>query len=532
MVLCFVALPVEAHVVKLSGEVQEATVYRNGADVTKVVEEPLESGDHTLYVPLPDRVNEERLRVYSDDSTRIRSFRVDNQHHAAVTDTRIRTLKKKIRSLERDKETQQAVVDANRERLKFLENFRTTYNKKLAEEQLAKSFSTEEYKSLTGFIVDDYTAAREAIIQAKKVIRSLETQINAIERRLDQLRGQSAKVTRRAVIELSRPDRVDRINGLQKARLELVYGVPNAGWSPSYDLRVNPGRDRLTVNLYGLVKQNTGEKWSNVDLSLSTGRPRKGGGLPKPDPLFLEPPEQEQPKTPEATMLKRSSATLADKIRQERTQATNQERVEVGPNVTFPSRQLSSLPSDGTSRRLKLIERSLSANLRYRTAPLVTDDVYLWVNAKNTMGYPLPPGSAEVYVDDAYVGEVSLGTVLSGDTLATSAGVDQRIAVNREKLVQFRDSTFWSGKSRLQLKYEITVKNGRPDSVPVTIIDRVPVSRHEKINVTINDLSSPNRKTDDGLIYWKRHVPGEGKETLSLTYTVTVPQGWESVLPD
>ena len=73
--------------------------------------------------------------------------------------------------------------------------------------------------------------------------------------------------------------------------LELSYIVMGASWHPQYDVRVQmaEGKDTGEVELtyVGIVQQSTGERWENVNLSLSTARPSQAAVLPELDPWYL-----------------------------------------------------------------------------------------------------------------------------------------------------------------------------------------------------------------------------------------------------
>jgi hypothetical protein len=73
----------------------------------------------------------------------------------------------------------------------------------------------------------------------------------------------------------------------QPVRLEITYQVTGACWLPSYDIRVSTtstaigdneiedndneeGRKSLNVHYFGLVRQSTGENWTDVQLALIT----------------------------------------------------------------------------------------------------------------------------------------------------------------------------------------------------------------------------------------------------------------------
>lgn len=59
----------------------------------------------------------------------------------------------------------------------------------------------------------------------------------------------------------------------QKATLNLEYFVSAAGWEPIYDLRVEDISTPLTIAYKANVFQSSMENWSNVRLTLSTGKP-------------------------------------------------------------------------------------------------------------------------------------------------------------------------------------------------------------------------------------------------------------------
>jgi hypothetical protein len=62
--------------------------------------------------------------------------------------------------------------------------------------------------------------------------------------------------------------------------LTVSYFVPNAGWTPTYDLRVRDITRPLEIGYKATVYQYSGEDWNNVKLSLSTANPRKNNQAP------------------------------------------------------------------------------------------------------------------------------------------------------------------------------------------------------------------------------------------------------------
>ncbi len=69
--------------------------------------------------------------------------------------------------------------------------------------------------------------------------------------------------------------------------IELSYYITSAGWSPTYDFRVQDVDKPLKLVYNALVFQSTGEDWEKVNLTLSNGNPALAGVKPILNPFIL-----------------------------------------------------------------------------------------------------------------------------------------------------------------------------------------------------------------------------------------------------
>jgi Domain of unknown function (DUF4139)/N-terminal domain of unknown function (DUF4140) len=67
----------------------------------------------------------------------------------------------------------------------------------------------------------------------------------------------------------------------------LNYFVEEAGWFPTYDLRVENTTKPIELAYKANVRQNSGENWKDVRLTLSNGDPNQGGVRPQLQPWYL-----------------------------------------------------------------------------------------------------------------------------------------------------------------------------------------------------------------------------------------------------
>lgn len=59
----------------------------------------------------------------------------------------------------------------------------------------------------------------------------------------------------------------------QNIKFQLLYSIKDAGWYPTYDLRVTEVTKPLNVSMNANVFQRSGETWKDVSIQLSTGNP-------------------------------------------------------------------------------------------------------------------------------------------------------------------------------------------------------------------------------------------------------------------
>lgn len=138
----------------------------------------------------------------------------------------------------------------------------------------APRLTIEESAKLLIFLEEQrgkLTAERQAL---DTQLEDLAAKVDAAQRALNELRGAGSRATKTVTVRLD-------ATTVGKLNLALSYTVPGASWTPSYDARVNSNEKTIALAYHGLVRQNTGEDWKNVALTLSTARPSLGGAAPR-----------------------------------------------------------------------------------------------------------------------------------------------------------------------------------------------------------------------------------------------------------
>ncbi len=130
-----------------------------------------------------------------------------------------------------------------------------------------------------------------------------------------------------------------------------------------------------------------------------------------------------------------------------------------------------------------------------------------------------------VFLDDTFVASSSLPTVMPGEKFDLALGADEGISVKRKLNNRFTEDTGVVSKGkRITYDYTITLQNNKKTAEKITVLDQIPLSRHEKIVVKVLAPSEREAKPDaDGILKWTLSLnPGEKRE-LPLKFSIEYP---------
>ena len=164
------------------------------------------------------------------------------------------------------------------------------------------------------------------------------------------------------------------------------------------------------------------------------------------------------------------------------------------------------------------------AALDYLAVPALAPEAYLRATVTNTSSLLLLPGPARVFHDTQFVGETSLETVAAGQEFELQLGVDDQIRVERELRRRSTGKAVIGGTRTIDVAYQITVENHRPDKTRVSVHDHVPVSADGDIKVRLRETSpDPAERNDLGELTWQLSLDGGQAAKIRHRFTVEHP---------
>ncbi|TVQ74265.1 MAG: mucoidy inhibitor MuiA family protein [Chromatiaceae bacterium] len=499
-----IALPTQA------GQITQVTVYPDRAGITMEKELTLEAGEGILSIDgLPTRldVNTVRVRASGPQGMRLGALETRTIPGRDLAHPREQALTEQLQELEDEKRHIDDRIRAHQVQMRLIEQLGTH------PEALPDS---AEWPQAWERVGEGALGVLDAIHQQERARRTLEADIERVRRELEQLQS-GRRDSLQARIHYHSPEAAS-------ATVTLEYTVPDARWTPLYEARLDTDTQELRLIQRAEVRQNTGQDWLDIPLYLSTAQPRLGGYLPVPPPWYLDVPRP----APTTTRLSRSlpeaaMAAEADTAQLEGTTFTARYRVPGRVNIA----------SDNQPHRHNLGEEVMEARLSVRAAPRMAPRAYLFAESVFEGETPLLPGPLTLFQDGALVGQHRLAGLRPNSELDMAFGVDERVGIDYQLE---RDDKGQEGRlrrqNRLQRSHLMTIHNSHGRDVEVTLLDRLPVSRDERITVTLaDDASEPSERDmndDRGLLAWHRTVEAGEELTLRFSYTVTWPDDMDT----
>jgi TonB-dependent SusC/RagA subfamily outer membrane receptor len=182
------------------------------------------------------------------------------------------------------------------------------------------------------------------------------------------------------------------------------------------------------------------------------------------------------------------------------------------------------IPTNGKEQTATLKTTDVPCNYKDYAVPKLDKDAYLLAEIPNWDKLNLLPGEANIILENTYVGKSFIDPASTSDTLNLTLGRDQRVAVKREKVVDYSSVKFLGSNKLQKFTYVITVKNNKTEAVNLLLKDQFPLSTNKDIDVNLEDNGGAEVNNELGVLNWKITLaPGESKK-LTFAYSIKYPK--------
>ncbi len=522
--------------VSLSGETQyiecpvsHVTVFSRGAQLSGTASVTLLAGTHDYVIGgLSPHIDANTIQVKGEGAFTIMGVTHRNNFLENLSESEaVATLRDRIERLRLQIEDEETALEVLREREAFLKANYDVVSAKSA-------ITAEQLRALIEIYGTSTESVKGAILKKNRTIKGYREEMEKLEKQLSSSVARSRMPSGEVVVTLSS-------DKAAAGRLMLSYMVMNAGWVPSYDIRVSDITDPATIIYRAGIWQNSGVDWKDVRVSLSNASPMTAGSLPKLYPWYID--FQLLPVVKSSLLSGKVSGinkrALDEPVIAEMeavdeelyayasmSVSVNESNISFSFDINVPK----TIATGGRQETVELQRLTVPATYSYAATPKLTPTAYLMGYITGWEKYNLLPGEANIYFGNTFTGKGYIDTSTLTDTLPVSLGADNSITVKRERRTDLTTRRMIGSNQVETRSFLISVRNNKGSAVSVRLRDQLPVSRQGNMTVDPVELSGGRHDSATGEVTWDLEIAPSATRELTFTYSVRYPKNQKVIL--
>ncbi|AZL59790.1 mucoidy inhibitor MuiA family protein [Tabrizicola piscis] len=534
LLLASTALPALADTIPATSRITAVTVYPEGAKLTREVTFAAPTpGSHDLIITdLPADSEPGLIQIAPAAGLQLGAFnlradRLPPREDPLTPDQQ--AAKAEVERLEAAEQTALLAFDAVQARVEAAEaqvRFLSSFNGALPD-----GATPETVKAMAAMIGVETLTARQAALAARADLYPAQKALQEVQETLAKARAAydalpSADMDYTALAVAITADAAGDHS------VTVTQYIGGASWRPFYDLNLTrDGGDALAFGRSVLVTQYSGEDWSDVALTLSSSTPSQQAA-----PSALWPDLRRIEPEGEAEDMARKSLTASDdampEVVMEAAPApiTAAAAVE-GDTVVYIYPDPVTVASGAEDLRLALDSLAFAPVVKAVAVPRMDRTAFVMASFTNASDEPLLPGEAMLFREGVLVGTTWLDVIAPGVETDVAFGALETLRIKREmpRAAEGATGVFTTSNERTESAV-ITVENTGNEAWPVRLLDQVPYTEQDDLEISVNATPAPTEEDVEGqrgILAWEFDLAAGGKQTITLEHTLSWPDGME-----
>ena len=507
-----------------SVDISHATIFLNGAELSSSTKINLPQGEsEILFTNIAGNVNQQSLNIGADNGVVIQSATFQNNFLVAeILSPRARAIQDSIDMIENGRAGTNNMLAVTNEQIAVL-----SQNKQVSGSQ--SGLSVTELTKMLDLIKTRLSGLLAEKDKLNATLKKTDERLTLLRMQLEAEKSKDFQPGGQLLVKFYAPRATS-------SDVNISYVVPNAGWSPTYDLRVEDLKNPVKLFYKANVYQNSGVKWDKIKITLSTGNPSEGAQAPALQPWYLafyNPVAYGEGymNSYQNQAAPRAKAIMMDSITEDAkapAAGALNNYVQVnnsGISTTFDIDLPYTIPSDGQQHLVSVKSYELPATYRYFVVPKMDRDAFLQAQITNWEDLNLIPATTNIFYEGSYVGQGYIDMRNTKDTMNISLGRDKKIIVRRERDKELRSVKTIGTNIKETFVYTVSIRNTRKEALNITVLEQLPISNDKDIVIEDTDVDGGTLEETTGEVKWILSVKPNETVKKKIAFTVKYPKG-------
>lgn len=514
---------------KLELPIDSVIVLTDGAIISHLGKLDLKEGEQTVTLTKISRfLDEDSIKVAGKGKVTLIDV-VPRYFYEKLDDKDLSEIELQIKKLKEELKEKEAELEVISQSIDSLDELIHSISSQFGEWGIRKGMEIDQFNSFYVFYSEQAESNRKSRLKLNRKIEDLQDEIRVLESRMNQL-----SQTKDQYYEI---DITLDVAVATKAEIDVSYSVGNVWWNPLY--MVDLSKEQANIQRLARITNKSGFDWENVSIVISTSN-RIPVEMSEVHPFYvgLQPeykPVQTKAKRStmrprmvmEASMPAPIEAPGGGKIaraepEEEMEIRTAQIDISETGQQTFEIKGKNTIESSKEPKTLHLDAFELPLERMFYWAS--TNPKVVLTHELENEKYFLLPGKVKVFLKGEYISQTTIPLIHPKEKF--ELGVVESFDLKIEKELVKREVSkkgMIKGKRVMDFGYKIKIKNFKEQSIKLKIVDRIPHSTDENINIELNNIREPEKK-NQGVFEWELELKGSEELKILYDFTVTFPQ--------
>ena len=185
-----------------------------------------------------------------------------------------------------------------------------------------------------------------------------------------------------------------------------------------------------------------------------------------------------------------------------------------------------SIPSGKSAIQVPLSAERYPVTSFYEATPSLEERAYLKAEVKNQGARPILAGPVDIFLGREFAARGWLKTTGPGGMLSLPLGADEDLRLRRMIKSQTRTEGILSSQEIRRYSVRIEAVNYKRRSIRLEIVDQIPKSQQEEVEVKLLKREPSASADPEGLLRWSLKVEPGQKGLVEFEYEISHPEGW------